>query len=657
MAPLSVQSKFRCRSAACPSPVELPSLARSVHANVIACGVSTHPAQPGNACSRGYPVVQSNTESEASVAERFTCPNCGTPSPTGAQFCATCGQGLDTHAVPASPGFDPTVTQPSANMPDRGSPSWEASGIPHQPTWQAPAPYGARTDAEPSYAAPLSAEGSSIRSSRVRGYVAMALVALVAIADLVAAYLLLGVFSLIDRAEAGTVLNSELVEFEGQVGLIAPMLVGLVIAAGIAWAAWLSRAAENAAMVPARAGDPDVPTPRWTIAWCFIPIANFLKMPQVVRAINRRFTGSDSGIVTGWWIAWAGAGVLNLAASAFLGASDLDSLRIGYVVSIVGYAALVIAAVLAILTVRAVTDSEAWAAEASARGDGPEGAPAELSMPAFGAVGGTAAGSPAPYTAGTYDQYGATSAERTPGGPSPLLIAGVAAGAILIGLLVAWFFLVGRDDGDRGIGGGTQPVTATASSSPSEVPTESPTEEDTPSPAPTPTDEPPPTATPTVDSNAFPNAAEETLIAMIPDAIQANGCTREEDPSDQEPLAETNVQCGPGNPYANVWYHAFASADAMNQAFDENVAAVRITGGGCIDGTRGTEPYKVTDPNTQEELNTGQVLCYATSDPSRSVVVWTDDNALVLGYTYRLDGSISSILDPWNSGDLDLIMP
>jgi len=86
---------------------------------------------------------------------------------------------------------------------------------------------------------------------------------------------------------------------------------GVFLLTAIAFLAWLSRAIDN---VPALGGGTPSASPRWAIAWWFIPFAN-LGMPyEVVRDLDARTAGDARAghppLLVAWWFTFVGASVL-----------------------------------------------------------------------------------------------------------------------------------------------------------------------------------------------------------------------------------------------------------------------------------------------------------------------------------------------------------
>jgi hypothetical protein len=123
-------------------------------------------------------------------------------------------------------------------------------------------------------------------------------------------------FALVDRAEAGTLTASEIIAYDSLAQGIASGVLVSLIGGAVAFLAWLSRSVDN---VPSLGAGRPIATPRWSIGWWFVPIANLFKPYQVVKDLSYRMTsGTNSrhgGIVLAWWIVWIVSGFIALAAS------------------------------------------------------------------------------------------------------------------------------------------------------------------------------------------------------------------------------------------------------------------------------------------------------------------------------------------------------
>jgi hypothetical protein len=143
-------------------------------------------------------------------------------------------------------------------------------------------------------------------------------------------------------------------------GLATAVCAGMFI-----W--WLRRATCN---VPALGAAGQQFSPGWAIGWWFIPFANLV---QPLRVVNQAWRASDTGairsgdayawksaavggIVIAWWLAWVGTsvagGILN---NVYDQAENLDTLENAAMALVAVQAATIVAAVLAAVVVRQLT--------------------------------------------------------------------------------------------------------------------------------------------------------------------------------------------------------------------------------------------------------------------------------------------------------------
>ena len=101
----------------------------------------------------------------------------------------------------------------------------------------------------------------------------------------------------------GILFADEAAAYDTGVAHLSTASLALTVVAAIAFLAWLSRTVDNTPVL--RAGVPSV-TPRWSIGWWLVPIANLVKPYQIVRDIHDRMalSGISRGdwIVLAWWI-------------------------------------------------------------------------------------------------------------------------------------------------------------------------------------------------------------------------------------------------------------------------------------------------------------------------------------------------------------------
>jgi class 3 adenylate cyclase len=137
-------------------------------------------------------------------------------------------------------------------------------------------------------------------------------------------------------------------------------------------------------------------------------------------------------------------------------------------------------------------------------------------------------------------------------------------------------------------------------------------------------------------------AAERSLVAAVPGDLR-DGCGRS---ATTLPNAVASIDCG-REPYA-MTYSRFDSAEEMQDRFDAFAAAVPSLGGDCATDPAAVHPYVV---NGSER---GQVACYVEERESglstaTSVIVWTDEELLLLGRAIRDDAADLTLYEWWRT--------
>lgn len=159
-------------------------------------------------------------------------------------------------------------------------------------------------------------------------------------------------FGLIDRATTGLLTNADAAAFDGSTRMLAVVYVGSWIVTAIAFLAWLSRTVDN---VPSLGGGVPGDTPRWSIAWWFVPFANVVKPYLVVRDLGKRLAspaiGAATWLIVAWWLTLVGGDMLSFAIAG-MPLDTIDQARSFFTFSAIGDALTFVAAVLAILVVR-----------------------------------------------------------------------------------------------------------------------------------------------------------------------------------------------------------------------------------------------------------------------------------------------------------------
>jgi class 3 adenylate cyclase len=137
-------------------------------------------------------------------------------------------------------------------------------------------------------------------------------------------------------------------------------------------------------------------------------------------------------------------------------------------------------------------------------------------------------------------------------------------------------------------------------------------------------------------------AAERSLVTVVPGGLRGT-CERA---AVSLPDAVASIDCGL-DPYA-VTYSRFDALDEMRDRFDAFAAAVPSVGGDCSADASAVNPYTVNG------IERGQVACYVDGRESgltaaTSVIVWTDDELLVLGRALRDDAADLTLYEWWRT--------
>jgi hypothetical protein len=154
------------------------------------------------------------------------------------------------------------------------------------------------------------------------------------------------------QAQAGTLADSEAAAWDASFSTTANTQLAVTVLTAVAYLAWLSRTVDN---LQALTGRRPIATPRWSIIWWFIPIANLFKPFQIVNDLYRRTLPPGrrgSSIVAAWWVFWV-LNSLAIQAGQYVWSSAvyLDTLELSLFLYLVGDVADFLAAVLAIVIV------------------------------------------------------------------------------------------------------------------------------------------------------------------------------------------------------------------------------------------------------------------------------------------------------------------
>lgn len=153
--------------------------------------------------------------------------------------------------------------------------------------------------------------GSTYRPARTLARVAGALVAAATL--LYAIDGLLSIYGVALLANLDSATESQLLAYDGVVALIAVVLSGLYIVAGVSVLAWVRRAVSN---IPALTGGDAAHTPNMAVIWWFVPFANLVKPYEIVADVWRRLAATPEGEgtqrVRWWWIGFIVGSFLGL---------------------------------------------------------------------------------------------------------------------------------------------------------------------------------------------------------------------------------------------------------------------------------------------------------------------------------------------------------
>ncbi|MGB2953013.1 MAG: hypothetical protein WBB74_06445, partial [Gaiellaceae bacterium] len=137
-------------------------------------------------------------------------------------------------------------------------------------------------------------------------------------------------------------------------------------------------------------------------------------------------------------------------------------------------------------------------------------------------------------------------------------------------------------------------------------------------------------------SNAFPNAAESRLLALVPSAIRSK-CIRLRAPA----AATTGTSCAPLG--QRVEYYAFSSPSAANRYYAAQLPALYRRDRGSCSGLPlvGERPYAISGKTG------GRVFCALDSSGGTATIGWTDDHAKTFARALRNDGNQRALYRWW----------
>ncbi len=166
------------------------------------------------------------------------------------------------------------------------------------------------------------------------------------------------------------------------------------------------------------------------------------------------------------------------------------------------------------------------------------------------------------------------------------------------------------------------------------------------------------TASPTATSSAFPNTAEEALLARLPTAMVGH-CERGSYASVEgggsvsttyvRPLAEVRCDISDASGEATVWFQAFPRTAGNERDFTVGRAALislehvnqHPKAGDCRERAAGVGTWASGD------IGQGQLVCYQHA--GASWIYWSYDTASILAHATRPDGDWRSLMSWWES--------
>jgi hypothetical protein len=197
--------------------------------------------------------------------------------------------------------------------------------------------------------------GESYKSASTRARVVVILLAITALVLAWTALFHASGFDLIAQAEAGTLTDQEAADFDTATQALAGTFLIFFVATAIAYLAWLSRTVDN---IPHLTGELPMVTPRWSIGWWFVPIANVFKPYQIVKDAATRLapnpSSAEHGVILTWWLVWIASGLLGTIVSRLPEPETLNDLTTWFAANLIADVVLVVAAILAIIVVRRV---------------------------------------------------------------------------------------------------------------------------------------------------------------------------------------------------------------------------------------------------------------------------------------------------------------
>lgn len=272
------------------------------------------------------------------VEDRWVCARCFTSAGSSLTMCPNCGT--------PRPQGDPAESSVASSAPPVVQPA-SVLAVPPVP----PAPTG------PWDAAIPAAASSPFRSAGTRAKVALGFLVAIAVVEGI-----WGLWELVGLSFTDAFLSPENASDDEITVLIAWAGFGIwlgigqvvtLIGSGLSFVAWQSRTVDN---IPALGLGTPVQTPRWSIGWWFVPIANLFKPYESVLDLARRMapTGVDRrGLVLSWWLLFIGYDVVSTI-YGYVPAETADEWVLSGAVGIASSLLGIVAAFLGIRVIRAV---------------------------------------------------------------------------------------------------------------------------------------------------------------------------------------------------------------------------------------------------------------------------------------------------------------
>lgn len=189
------------------------------------------------------------------------------------------------------------------------------------------------------------------RSSSTRATVAIACWAVTGVLALLSGLHMLAGFDLTRRITVRAVSLVEATEFDelsATLGLWSALVSSLAL---VALLAWLSRSVDNS---PVLTGKMPSVSPRWSIGWWFVPVANLYKPYDILREQFELLVGSHTKLtwlVLAWWLSMLLSAFAQIW-QAMISPTEVDHLYTWFAVGLWSDGPALVAAVLAIVMIR-----------------------------------------------------------------------------------------------------------------------------------------------------------------------------------------------------------------------------------------------------------------------------------------------------------------